>query len=92
MRSGVRNGRSCAAICTDASGRLYMVRMHLLPIEQGRHLCLPRHRRVGRLCYTGAFGDEGHMLLECPALADLRYELSPLVAECSGVMARLVWS
>ena len=65
---------------------------HLLPIEQGRHLRLPRHRRVCRLCHTGALGDERHMLLECPALADLREEYSPLVAECSGVMARLVWA
>ena len=65
---------------------------HLLPIEQGRHLRLPRHRRVCRLCHTGALGDERHMLLECPALADLRHEFSPLVAECSGVMARLVWA
>ena len=65
---------------------------HLLPIEQGRHLCLPRRRRVCRLCHTGALGDERHMLLECPALADLRDEFSPLVAECSGVMARLVWA
>ena len=58
---------------------------HLLPIEQGRHLRLPRHRRVCRLCHTGALGDERHMPLECPALADL--SASPLVAECSGVMA-----
>ena len=65
---------------------------HLLLIEQGRHLRLPRHRRVCRLCHTGALGDERHMLLECPALADLRDEYSPLVAECSGVMARLVWA
>ena len=57
-----------------------------------RHLRLPRHRRVCRLCHTGALGDERHMLLECPALADLRDEYSPLVAECSGVMARLVWA
>ena len=41
---------------------------------------------------AGALGDERHMLLECPALADLRDEYSPLVAECSGVMARLVWA
>ena len=67
-------------------------RAHLLPIEQGRHLRLPRHRRVCRLCHTGALGDERHMLLECPAFADLRDEYSPLVAECSGVMARLVWA
>ena len=65
---------------------------HDLPIEQGRHLRLPRHRGVCRLCHTGALGDERHMLLECPALADLRDEYSPLVAECSGVMARLVWA
>ena len=30
---------------------------------------------------------ERHMLLECPALADVRDKLSPLVADCSGVMA-----
>ena len=35
---------------------------------------------------------ERHVLLECPALADLRDEFSPLIAECSGVMARLVWA
>ena len=65
---------------------------HLLPIEQGRHLRLPRRRHVCRLCHTGALCDERHMLLECPALADLRDEYSPLVAECTGVMARLVWA
>ena len=58
---------------------------HLLPIERGRHLRLPRHRRVCRLYHTGALGDERHMFLKCPALADLRDEYSPLVAECSGV-------
>ena len=65
---------------------------HLLPTEQGRRLRLPRHKRVCRLCHIGALGGERHMLLECPALADLRDEFSPLVAECSGVMARLVWA
>ena len=34
------------------------------------------HSRIAmpwwRLCHTGALGDERHMLLECPALADLR--------------------
>ena len=64
----------------------------LLPIEQGCHLHVPRHRRVSRLCHTGALGDERHMLLECLALADLRDEVSPLIAECSGVMAKLVWA
>ena len=65
---------------------------HLLPIEQGRHLHLPRHRRVCRLCHAGALGAGRHMLLECPALADLRDKFSPFVAECSGVMARIVWA
>ena len=65
---------------------------HLLLIELGRHLRLPRHRRVCRLCHTGALGDERQMLLECPALADLRDEFSTLVAECAGVIARLVWA
>ena len=59
---------------------------HLLTVEQGRHLRLPRHRRLCRLCHTGAVGDERHMLLEYPALADL------LVADCSGVMAKPVWT
>ena len=71
---------------------IFCVGSHLLPIEQGCHLHLPCHRRVCRLCHTEALGDEMHMLLECPALADLRDEFSPLVAECSDVMARLVWA
>ena len=61
---------------------------HLLPIEQGRHLRLPCHKRVSSLCHIGALGDERHMLLECPAFADLRNEFSSLTTECSGVMAR----
>ena len=32
------------------------------------------------------------MLLECPALADPRDEFSPLLADCSGVLTRLVWA
>ena len=32
------------------------------------------------------------MLFECPALADLRDDFSPRVAECSGGLARLVWA
>ena len=32
------------------------------------------------------------MLLECSALADFREELSPHVADCSGVMTRVVWA
>ena len=47
---------------------------------------------VCRLCHTGALGDERHMLLECSALADVRDEFSPLVADCSGVLARLLWA
>ena len=65
---------------------------HLLLIEQGRHLRLPRHRRVYRICHAGGLCDEWHILLECPALADLRDKCPPLAAECSGVMARLVWA
>ena len=33
-----------------------------------------------------------HMLLQCHALADLRDKWSPLIADCLGVMARLVWA
>ena len=65
---------------------------HLLPIEQGRHLRLSCHRHVCRLCQIGALGDERHVLLKCPSLANLRDKFSPLVAECSGVIARLVWA
>ena len=32
------------------------------------------------------------MLLDCPALVDLREDFCPLVADCSGVVARLVWA
>ena len=53
--------------------------------------CLATGVCVG--CFTlELLGDERHMLLSCPALADLRDECSPLVTECSGVMAGLVWA
>ena len=54
--------------------RFFRFRMgcHRLPIEQGRHLRLPRARRVCRLCGTGQLGDDMClMLLECPALSDV---------------------
>ena len=51
--------------------------------EQGRHLRLPRHRRVCRLCRTEALGDERHMHHAGPALADLREGFSLLVPHCS---------
>ena len=54
----------------------------MLPIEQGRHLLLPRHRRICKLCYAGALGDERHLLLECPALAGVRTQYSQLIAHC----------
>ena len=62
----------------------------LLPIEQGRHFRLPRHRRVCRLCYSEAsnLGNERRMPFQCPALADFmecigtfRDEFFPLVAD-----------
>ena len=66
---------------------------HMLPIEQGRHLQLPRHGRICKLCHAGAcaLGDEGDLLLECPALAGVRTQFSQLIAQCSVVMARPVW-
>ena len=72
--------------------RIFRVRMgsHMLPIEQGRHLQLPRHRRVCKLCHAGALSDERHLLLECPALADVRTQFIQLIAHCSGIMARVV--
>ena len=30
----------------------------MLPVEQGRHMRLPRHMRVCNLCHAGALGDE----------------------------------
>ena len=41
---------------------------------------------------TYPFGDERHMLLECPALADLRLQFSSLLLSCSSVMRRLLWA
>ena len=54
----------CAEFCPSGGStaklqRILRFRMgsHLLPIEQGRHLRLPRHRRVCWLCHTGALGE-----------------------------------
>ena len=41
---------------------------------------------------TGEVGDERHVLLECPALADLRLEFSSLLLSDSSVMRRLLWA
>ena len=47
----------CEIWCSNWSilQRILRFRMgsHLLPIEQGCHLCPPRHRHVCRLCHTG---------------------------------------
>ena len=69
----------------------FCMRSHLLRIEQGRHLQLPRLRRICMLCHAGALGDERNLLMECPALADVRTQYSQLIAHCPGIMARLVW-
>ena len=55
------------------------MRSHHLPVEEGRHLNL---RRASHVCNTGALGDERHMLLKCPALADLRLQFSTLLLSC----------
>ena len=62
----------------------------MLPIEQGRQLQLPRHRHMCKLCHAGALGDERHLLLECPALADVRTQVSQLIAHCSGICGFIV--
>ena len=61
---------------------------HHLPVEEGRHFNLPRASRVCNLCNTDALGDERHMLLECPALADLRLQFSSLLLPCHSLAAR----
>ena len=58
-----------------------------LPVEEGHHLNQPRASCVCNLCNTGALGDERHMLLECPALADLSLQFSSLLLSCSSVIA-----
>ena len=66
---------------------------HHLPVEEGRHFNLPRASRVCNFCNTDALGDERHMLLECPALADLRLQFSSLLLSCSSVrLRRLLWA
>ena len=69
---------------------LRFLRSHHLPVEEGRHFKLPRASRACNLCNTDALGDERHMLLECPALADLRLQFSSLLLSCSSVMRRLL--
>ena len=76
--------------CTGFSG--FAWGSHHLPVEEGRHFNLPRASRVSNLCNTAALGDERHMLLECPALADLRLQFSSLLLSCSTVMRRLLWA
>ena len=70
----------------------FRMESHHLPIEEGRHLTLPRANRDCKLYNAGALGDERHMLLECPALAGLILQFSLFLLSCSGVMRRLLWA
>ena len=70
----------------------FRMRSHQLSVEEGRHFNLPRASRVCNLCDTDALGDERHMLLECPALADFRLRFASLLLSCSSVMRRLLWA
>ena len=56
------------------------------------HLRLPGAMRVCHMCHSGAICDERHVPTECSGLLDLRVAFSPLIAEASGIMARLVWA
>ena len=82
------------AISNRRLHRIFRLRMgaHHLPIQMGRHLQQPRSIRVCHMCHSGALCDERHVLLECPALGDLRSQYAPLIAESSGIMAKLVWA
>ena len=66
--------------------RMFRFRMgaHHPPIQMGRHLQQPRSMRVCHMCHSGALEDERHILLECPALGDLRSQYAPLIAESSA--------
>ena len=74
--------------------RIFRFRMgtHGLPIEVARHLGLPCSCRVCHVRRFGALCDERHVLLECPALSGIRAAFPGLIAEFSGVMAKLVWA
>ena len=52
----------------------------------------PSERQRQSSSPEGALCDERHVLLECPALGDLRSQYAPLIAESSGIMAKLVWA
>ena len=54
-----------------------------------------RHSAGWHACLSGCPNEtsfNGHILLECPALGDLRSQYAPLIAESSGIMAQLVWA
>ena len=68
-----------------------------LQIEVGRHVHKRQASHICSMRNTGACtqpGDERHMLLECPALADVRLQSSLILLTCSGVMImrRLLWA
>ena len=93
-------GSQCPNYCDVPMGtaklqRTFRLRMdsHMLPLELGRHLQLPRHRRVCKWCRTGTSGDERHLLLECPALADVRTQFPQLIARfwCRAIDTQMLF-
>ena len=53
---------------------------------------MPRLNRICTLCQQGAFGDEKHLVSECPALQDLRDRFESLFqAHQGGAMILFMW-
>ena len=65
-----------------------------LPIDTGRHARPHPTTRAQNLCVKCAsqfVGDEYHLVFECPALAPLRGQYSPLFMPAIRSMVRFMW-
>ena len=67
---------------------------HHLRIETGRWVHLSLHQRICDMCRVdgsrGVIQDEKHVLLECPALGDIRRKYGELLHACDGDMLKLM--
>ena len=64
---------------------------HVLPIDTGRMLGIPRDARLCLKCNSGLVCDEYHLIFECQTLSQLRAKYCHLFTPANSTMRQFMW-
>ena len=64
-------------------------RSHMLAIEKGAWLNLPRHTRICRFCNSQTVETEAHIALQCPRYAHIREDYRKLLEDSTQLTSVL---